>query len=177
MKTLFRATADFMAYVRRDLGRPHAFAHERVGFIAVRASAGYEHLVLLAERYYPVDDQDYVPDSTVGALIGQEALRKALEIALLQSVGMFHIHAHFFPGRLWFSRTDLREQIRFVPDFFSVCENMPHGALVLNHTDAAGRVWLSRMRIETIDEFDTVGAKVLVKPAPRSGGVDSTHDG
>ncbi len=173
MKTLFRATADFMARVRRDLQRPHAFAHERVGFIAIRATSGHEHLVLLAERYYPVDDQDYVPDSRVGALIGQEAIRKALEIALLQSVGMFHVHAHFLPGRLWFSRTDLREQMRFVPDFFSARENMPHGAIVLNHADAAGRVWLSRIRIEKIDEFDTVGAKVVVEPAPCSGAVDS----
>jgi hypothetical protein len=172
MKTLFRATADFIAQVRRDLERPHAFAHERVGFIAVRATAGHEHLVLLAERYYPVEDQDYVLDPTVGALIGQEALRKALEIALLQSVGMFHVHAHFFPGRLWFSPTDLREQLRFVPDFFSARENMPHGALVLNHTDAAGRVWLSRTKIETIDEFDTVGARVVVERGPGSGSVD-----
>lgn len=172
MKTLFRATADFMAHVRQDLDRPHAFAHERVGFIGVRATAGCEYLVLLAERYYPVDDQDYVPDSTVGALIGQEALRKALEIALLQSVGMFHVHAHFFPGRLWFSPTDLREQVRFVPDFFSARENMPHGALVVNHTDVTGRVWLSRTRIETIDEFDTIGTKVAVEPATSGGSVD-----
>ncbi|MBW4053711.1 MAG: hypothetical protein HIU85_20070 [Proteobacteria bacterium] len=172
MKTLFRATADFMAHVRRDLERPHAFAHERVGFIAVRAAAGHEHLVLLAERYYSVDDQDYVPDPTVGALIGQEALRKALEIALLKSVGMFHVHAHFFPGRLWFSPIDLREQTQFVPDFFSACGNMPHGALVLNHTDAAGRVWLSRTRIATIDEFNTVGTNVTVERALSSSGVD-----
>jgi hypothetical protein len=172
MKTLFRATTDFMTHVRRDLERPHVFAHERVGFIAVRATLGYEHLVLLAEQYYSVEDRDYVPDSTVGALIGQEALRKALEIALLRSVGMFHVHAHFFPGRLWFSRTDLQEQTRFVPDFFSVSENMPHGALVLNHTGAAGRVWLSRTGIEAIDEFDTVGAKVVVEPAPSGGSMD-----
>jgi len=172
MKTLFRATADFMAHVRRDLERPHAFAHERVGFIAVRATTGREHLVLLAERYHPVADEDYIRDDTVGALIGQEALRKALEVALLQSVGMFHVHAHFHPGKLWFSLTDLREQARFVPDFFSVRESMPHGALVLNHTDAAGRVWLSRTGISTIDEFDTIGAKVEVARGPSGPGTD-----
>jgi hypothetical protein len=170
MKTLFRATADFMANVRRDLARPHEFAHERVGFIAVRATAGHEHLVLLAERYYPVADQDYVRDSSVGARIGQEALRKALEIALLQSVGMFHVHAHFFPGRLWFSGIDLREQTRFVPDFFNVCDKMPHGALVLSRTEATGRVWRSKKSIRTIDEFDTVGAQVEVASSPASGG-------
>ncbi|MGH8291256.1 MAG: hypothetical protein ACREV7_20030 [Steroidobacteraceae bacterium] len=172
MKILFRATGDFMACVRRDLERPHPFAHERVGFIAVRATAGHGHLVLLAERYHPVADEEYVEDDTVGALIGQEALRKALEIALLQSVGILHVHAHFFHGRLWFSRTDLREQMRFVPDFFSVRENMPHGALVVNHTSAAGRVWLSRTAVQTIDEFDTVGDRVDVARGPSGPGID-----
>jgi len=162
MKTLFRATADFLANVRRDLARPHAFAHERVGFISVKATAAHSHLVLLAERYYPVADQDYLPSRTVGALIGPEALRKALEIALLQPVGIFHVHAHFFPGRLWFSMTDLSEQVRFVPDFFKIRDSMPHGALVLNDTEAAGRVWLSPTTIQPIDEFDTVGTTINV---------------
>ncbi len=173
MKTLFRATGDFMAQIRRDLARPHEFAEERVGFISVRATEGRDHLVLLAEQYFPIADGEYIHDSTVGARIGQEALRKALEIALLRSVGMFHVHAHFFSSRrLWFSGTDLREQVRFVPDFFNVCDKMPHGALVLDHYHAAGRVWLSKTDIRTIDEFDVVGTKINVGQGPMGDGLD-----
>ena len=172
MKTLFRATADFMRRVRDDLSRPHAFADERVGFIAVRVTAGAGHLVLLAENYYPVADHEYVPDASVGALIGQEALRKALEIALLQPVGIFHVHQHLFPGRLWFSPIDLREQLRFVPDFFKVRSNMPHGALVLSNTAAAGRLWLTPTEIHVINEFDTIGMRIDVQTTSDDGSVD-----
>src|SRR5882672_10469863 len=86
-RTVFRATSTFMSDMRKDLMRPHAFAHERVGFITVRAAMGAESLMMLAENYYPVADEDYLRDTSVGAMIGQEALRKALEIALLQRVG------------------------------------------------------------------------------------------
>jgi hypothetical protein len=71
----------------------------------VRAAQGQDHLVLLAQNYFPVADMDYLPDDTVGAMKGAEALRKALEIALLNPVGMFHVHIHMLGRRLWFSPT------------------------------------------------------------------------
>src|SRR5437660_5723305 len=114
MRILFRATEHFLADVRSDLMRPHRFAHERVGFISVRAAQAQNHLVLLAQNYFPVADADYLPDPTVGAMMGPEALRKALEIALLNPVGMFHVHMHMLGRRLWFSPTDLSEQLRYV---------------------------------------------------------------
>ena len=172
MGIVFRAMEDFMAHVRTDLERSHQFAHERVGFITVRPAQGHEHLVLLAEDYHPVDDRDYVKDPSVGAMMSQEALRKALEIALLNPVGMFHVHMHVFPGRLWFSRIDLSEQLKFVPDFFKVRSTMPHGALVLSPSSAAGRVWLNPRKIELITEFDTVGARVKRHRSRHDGSTD-----
>lgn len=172
MNIIFRATQDFMARVRTDLERAHAFAAERVGFITVRATSSKEQLVLLAHHYYPVADDDYLYDDSVGALIGQESFRKMLEIALLQPVGVFHVHQHLFPGRLWFSRVDLTEQVKFVPDFFKVRANMPHGALVLSPDAAAGRVWLAPNRIERIAEFNVIGAQMKVSRADDDGSVD-----
>ena len=178
MNVIFRASQDLMARVREDLGRPHAYAAERVGFITVRAAAASEHLVLLAQDYYPVADDDYLHDDSVGAMVGQEGLRKALEIALLNPVGVFHVHQHCFGGRLWFSRTDLREQHRYVPDFFKVQATMPHGAVVLGPRLAAGRVWLSANTITRIAEFNEVGAN-LISWRSRSDGstnADLTHE-
>lgn len=167
MKVLFRATEPFMTMVRRDLQRPHRFAHERIGFISVRAAAGAAHLVLLAEGYYPVADEDYVDDPRVGARIGQEALRKALNLALLSPVGMFHVHMHLLPARLWFSRLDLAEQLSFVPDFFKVRPDLPHGALVLSPQSMAGRAWRNGRDVQPIAEFNTVGAQLdLIRAAP-----------
>jgi hypothetical protein len=172
MGIVFRATENFLGHVRSDLTRKHPFAHERVGFIVVRAAQGLEHLVLLAQDYYPVADADYIPDSSVGAMLGQEAIRKALEIALLNPVGVFHVHMHDFPGRLWFSRVDLREQLKYVPDFFKVRSGMPHGAIVLSPYSAAGRVWLGPQEIVRIDEFDVVGARVKITRSSDDGSTD-----
>lgn len=168
----FRVTSSFIQEVRRDLSRPHAFAHERVGFITVRAASGADGLVLLAEKYYPVADGEYVRDNTVGAMIGQEALRKALELALLQGVGVFHAHMHFPSARLSFSSTDLREQAKFVPDFFKVCPQMPHGAVVLNDKALAGRIWTAPSHVKNIDEFNIVGTRSTVRRAAADGSTD-----
>ncbi|MGY3495929.1 hypothetical protein [Bradyrhizobium sp. USDA 4502] len=173
MKTIFKATDRFLEEVRRDLARPHPFAAERVGFISVRATTvGDDSLVLLAADYHPLADDEYVDDSTVGAMMGQEAIRKALEIALLRSVGMVHVHLHEHHGRPHFSRTDVREQLRFIPDFFKVRREMPHGAVVLSHDRANGRVWLDRDTIVDISEFDVVGRRLSIDVVRREGGVD-----
>lgn len=172
MNIVFRATDIFMAGVRADLVRAHAFAHERVGFISVRAAQGAGALTLVAESYYPVADGDYIPDHTVGAMVGQEGFRKALEIALLKRVGIFHVHMHTLPARLWFSTIDLREQLRFVPDFFKVRKEMPHGAIVLSPTSAAGRAWVSPAKIVPIAEFNVVGARAKIIRASGDGSVD-----
>jgi hypothetical protein len=157
MRTIFRATSDFLDGVRQDLERPHAFAAERVGFISVRAANAGENLLLLAHEYHPVDDGDYVNDQSVGAMMGQEAVRKALNIALLQSVGMIHVHMHGHRGLPGFSTIDLSEQLYFVPDFFKVRKGMPHGAVVLSHDKAAGRIWLNPKAISDIHEFNIIG--------------------
>jgi hypothetical protein len=138
--------------------RPHAFAAERLGFVSAKAAAIPDGMVLFAERYFPVADADYIPDDSVGAMMGQEAIRKALEIALLQKVGMFHIHLHDHRGMPRFSRTDLLEQPKFVPDFFKVRAELPHGAIVLSHDHAAGRVWLDDITVVSISEFIFAGA-------------------
>ncbi len=172
MNIIFRTTEDFMAEVRGDLERPHAFAHERVGFISVRAAEGRDNIVLIAEEYHPVADIDYLRDPTVGAMMGAEAIRKALELALLNRVGMFHVHMHTFPGRLWFSRIDLSEQLRFIPDFFTVQPKMPHGAIVLSPSSAAGRAWTSRDNIIRITEFNVVGNQTKIIRSAADGSTD-----
>jgi hypothetical protein len=167
MSVVFRVTEDFICAVRADLMRPHPFAHERVGFVAARAAQGQDHLVILAESYHPVDDHDYLPDPSVGAMMGQEALRKALDLALLNPVAVLHIHMHGEPpderpSYLWFSDIDLSEQLKFVPDFFKVRRGMPHGAIVLSPYSAAGRLWLSPDEIVPIAEFDIVGSRMTL---------------
>jgi hypothetical protein len=173
VKTIFRATDRFLADVRQDLARPHPFAAERVGFVSVRATAAGDHiLVLLAADYHPLADDEYVDDVTVGAMMGQEAIRKALELAMMRSVGMIHVHMHEHRGRPHFSKIDLREQIKFVPDFFKVRREMPHGAVVFSHDSANGRIWLDRDTIVNISEFNVVGRRLSIDVVRPGSGLD-----
>ena len=163
MNVIVRSTSQFLTEVRTDLLRPHPFAMERVGFISMKAANTPRSLVLLACGYYPVEDDDYLDDPTVGAMMGSEAIRKALNIALLQPVGMFHVHVHDHVGRPDFSYTDVREQFKFVPDFFKVGGQMPHGALVLSQNRTAGRVWLAPNAVIDISEFNSIGPQTVVE--------------
>ncbi|HEX7965322.1 MAG TPA: hypothetical protein VF651_06355 [Gammaproteobacteria bacterium] len=158
MRTIFRITDQMIGEIRRDLQRPHDFAAERVGFISVRADQTASNLLLIGEGYHPVADEEYVDDASVGAMMGQEAIRKALDIALLKPVGMFHVHLHSHRGRPRFSPTDVREQRKFVPDFFKVRPH-PHGAIVLSFNQQYGTVWMGPTRTTPISEFNIIGPR------------------
>jgi len=162
MNVIFRATREFIEHARVDLVRAHPFADERVAFISVRAAQAGGSLVILAESYHPVADEDYIDDDTVGAMMNQDAIRKALNLALLHPVGVFHIHMHDHVGVPEFSRTDVREQRKFVPDFFKVRRDMPHGALVLSKDRLAGSVWLAPLIVTGFDEYHVVGSPSVI---------------
>jgi hypothetical protein len=172
MRIVFRSTDRFLREIRQDLERSHPFAAERVGFISIRAASTRDTLLLLAEGYHPVADEDYLDDATVGAMMGQEAIRKALNIALMQPVGMIHVHMHEHRGRPDFSTTDRREQLKFVPDFFKVRPQMPHGAIVLSHNMASGRLWLNPATNVRISEFNTTGPHMTIDTGRPAGRVD-----
>lgn len=162
MKLVFRLPQDLHWEIQRDLSRRHAFAAERVGFLACAAAAlSNDGLLLLGDAYHPVADHHYLDDSSVGAMMGSDAIRTALQIAYNKNVSMFHVHRHEHPGRPRFSPVDLRESARFVPDFFKVRPAMPHGVLVLSHDSMAGMCWLpGRESYVPIDEFVVVGPQI-----------------
>lgn len=144
MKALFKITSQLRESILEDLSRSHPFAAERVGFISCRAATTPSGLLVLAANYHSVADEDYLPDLTVGAMMGPGAIRKALQLAYNSPSCMFHIHLHDHDGSPKFSTIDLRENAKFVPDFFNVQPSRPHGALVLSRTSAIGRYWMTR---------------------------------
>jgi len=162
MKVRFKTTVALLASVRIDLRRPHPFAHERVGFIAAGLSAAGEDVLVLARAYRPVADQDYLNDPSVGAMMGPEALRKALQWAMETGAALFHVHTHGGKGVPDFSGIDLRENPKFVPDFCKVASQAIHGAIVLSDNAARGQVWLGRDRPHTfVAQFTQVGAPIV----------------
>lgn len=167
MNVHFKIRADLLAHIRRDLARPHAFAYERVGFISAGISRiGSGSLMLLARAYHPVDDGDYLQDSSVGAMMGSDAIRKALQRTFQSGSVALHIHCHEHRGRPSFSGVDRRENAKFVPNFFNVAAHTAHGALLLSYDSAAGDLWLSRDAAPIpITRFSAIGAPLWLEGA------------
>lgn len=159
MKLLFRLNWSLRRTALEDLGRPHNFAFERVGFICGRAAAIADGLMIIAESYNKVDDDNYVRDSNVGARINGDAIRNALQLSLDKNAGLFHAHMHEHSGVPQPSRTDLAESRKFVPDFFNVTPTMPHGTLILSKDSAFGLCWLGKNNEpKVIDRIEFCGS-------------------
>jgi len=163
MSIQFKITYHLLKTIREDLERRHPFAFERVGFITAGVSAADGNLWVLARDYRPVNDGDYLRDKSVGAMIGPEAIRKALQCAMSERVSMFHVHSHGPCRTPRFSGIDLREQAKFVPNFFQIAPQCPHGALVLSDTSAYGHIWLAGDKsLTVIDRCVEVGAPIKI---------------
>lgn len=161
MSVCLKINRSLMEAIRRDLSRPHPFASERVGFISANLSSAADDLWILVRGYRPVANEDYLRDRSVGAMIGPEAIRKALQWAMSEGVAIFHVHTHCGTGVPDFSDTDLREQARFVPNFFQIAPQCPHGALVLSNNSGHGNIWLNcKKPYEAITRFVEVGAPI-----------------
>jgi hypothetical protein len=130
--------------IMRDLRRPHPHAGERVGFVSARFGNSLHGLIVLAHSFHPVSDEHYDVDHEVGARFNSAAVRAALQVALSDDVGMFHVHVHTHRGIPWPSDMDWSEWKKFVPDFWHVRPNLPHGALILSEDRINGWCWYPR---------------------------------
>ena len=143
MKARIKVPSAMLTTIRADLARPHQFAYERVGFLTAGAALfDGNGLLLLARDYRPVDDEDYVPDRSVGVKIGADAMRKALQAAYRPASTVLHIHTHGGLGRPHFSGVDRRSAADFIPSFFNPVPRMPHGIVVLSDDGANGLLWI-----------------------------------
>jgi hypothetical protein len=159
MKIDVRLSRKLLQDVFADLARPHPFASERVGFLACKlAEIKPRSVLVLPSRYLKVEDEDYLNDAGVGAMMGPAAIRKALQFAYNNNVAVFHVHMHDHYGRPWFSDIDLRETNNFIPDFWHVRPTFPHGALILSRNSLSGLCWMpGRKKPLRVSGFNIVG--------------------
>lgn len=159
MRILFKITKRLLGEVKAQLGRPHPFASERVGFLLCRVGLLEDGgVVVLSHILHTVADEDYLDDSSVGAMMGPDAIRKALQTSYSQQASMFHVHLHLHKGRPRFSRIDEEETAKFVPDFWNVQPDLPHGAIVFSEDSACGRCWIPGQEAPLeISQFAVVG--------------------
>jgi hypothetical protein len=163
MRTHFKISRKLLDEIRIDLSRPHSFAFERVGFITCRVGKLEEGgWVLLAANYNPVEDEDYVDDDSVGAMIGSAAIRKMMQRAYDEPYAVVHVHMHDHRGRSGPSITDAREMSKLIPNFWNVRRKFPHAAVILSRDSMSGTVWDPSTKAKfPIEDFTVVGTPML----------------
>jgi hypothetical protein len=168
MRAIFKIQRALLTSIHADLSRPHKFAAERVGFIACKVgSLPGDGLGVFAQSYLPVYDDHYEDDASVGAMLNGGAFREALQYSYRHQTGMFHVHRHEHRGCPRFSEVDLAESGKFIPDFWKVQSQIPHGALVLSHDSMHGRCWVPGNRVPSkFVEYVVVGFPTLTIREP-----------
>jgi len=158
MKIHFKMLRSQRDAILRGLLRPHEYAAERVGFVSCRFGRSDSSLMVLAHTFHPVLDEDYECDPSVGARMKSAAIRSALQVALSSDVGMFHVHVHDHRGLPGPSSVDWTEWQKFVPNFWHVRPQLPHGALILSRDRLSGWCWYpKRQQPIQIERFSMVG--------------------
>jgi hypothetical protein len=162
MRIIFKITESMLSSAVADLRRRHVFAAERVGFLLCRpARLPGNGIAVLAGGFRSVADEDYLNDPTAGATMGPDAIRKALQLSYRSGASMFHVHIHEHKGKPRFSGVDKHETGLFVPDFWHVQPELPHGAIVLSEDSAFGVCWLPNADQPTeITDFISVGVPI-----------------
>lgn len=162
MNIHFKLTSRQLQLVLSDLRRPHPHASERLGFLGCRVSQSTDGLLILGASYITVPDHQYVEDNDAGCVFDAQAMRVAMQHSLSHNESIFHVHLHGHKGIPSFSRTDLRESATYVPDFWHVTPQLPHGTLVLSLTHAAGLCWYpGRNNPLPITDVTAVGSQML----------------
>jgi hypothetical protein len=142
MRIQMKIQGSFLNHVKNDLRRPHEYAYERIGFIFVnKAIINGEDTMLLPSYYMTIPDDQYIPDSKVGARYNADAIRSVMQRVFDTGEGAIHVHEHspMFPA---FSRDDIENQKRLIPTFRNVGLKSIHGAILLTGEIIAGLCWL-----------------------------------
>lgn len=166
MTLFFRIPKRTYGDIRRDLARPHDYAAERVGFAKARlGTAEGQDRIILITGYAPVNDDHYIDDPSSGARIDSNAIRRAMEIILQESVGLLHVHIHDFPGSPRLGKMDRREIPRLVDTFRATGPQAPHGILLLSGDSFSCWVWLPGQGKALVPERATVvGMPLFIRP-------------
>ena len=116
--------------------------HEYVVFGLVSHSAQRGSTTLHLRQLIPLQESDYIPDTTHGAAWRGSAMFPVMEAAIERGLGIVIFHAHDHIGLPGLSRDDLQSADRLIPMFQKRVPTRPHGTVVISRTHASGLVWL-----------------------------------
>lgn len=163
MTTFLKIPRQIYQAMMADLVRPHSFAFERIGFCRVRiGNRDADTRLIFVVDYWPVQDDQYIPDDFAGARINSHAIRAALQTAMNTGDGVLHVHMHDFPGLPGFSLMDREEIPRIVKSLTFANADAPHGMLLLGRDLAAAEVIMPGANMLGVDRISVVGHPTTV---------------
>jgi hypothetical protein len=118
--------------MHEDVIREHAHAFERIGFLYTTSLLVDGNRLILAKRYVPVNDEDYIEDDSVGARINSNAIRKSMQTLLDNKEGCFHVHLHNHTGHPNPSLIDEEGIPGIVEGFGNISPKQAHGYIILS---------------------------------------------
>ena len=161
-----KLTAKLYEGILNDLRRPHEFAAERVGFCQVRQTQTNKGALLLVVGYWPVADEHYIPNPSIGARIGEQAITAAVHLAYQgrqTSTGVFHVHLHDHKGLPAMSRVDRSSIPQIVDGLQQTNANAPHGFIIFstNHAFACATTAQSKIILDEVNLISVIGPSLL----------------
>ena len=158
MNIIIRISRTLDTEIRNNLIRPHPFAMERIGFVSgVHSNIEHNECLIVLKKYYPIEDSDYIEDSTVGARINGNAIRKAMQLIMDTHEGMFHVHIHpfnYFPSM---SKTD---KIGIPPVIKSLCNvdrSVLTGCIIMSNSHQCAYVYVPDVGLITTNKIRVIG--------------------
>jgi hypothetical protein len=118
--------------------------------------------LLLAFKYQPIRDDQYLEDTTVGARFDGSCIHDAMQAALTEGSSVFHVHLHDHKGQPRLSGIDRKEMRQIMPCFANLCPDRLHGALVLSADSAFAQMWGIDLTREgqPADKLSLVGSRL-----------------
>ncbi|MBL7836735.1 MAG: ThiF family adenylyltransferase [Bacteroidetes bacterium] len=143
--------------VLNDLRRPHDYAYERVGFLFTKEICiQNKTFIVLATHYEPVKDENYIKDKSVGAHINSKAIREAMQIAMDNQYGCYHVHMHNHNGMPALSAIDKQGIPDVIRSFGNAIRGINHGLMIFSKDSVLCQVRIGN-RLVNSDVTSLVG--------------------
>src|ERR1035437_3292330 len=158
-KIILRIPNELYQIMIKDLKRPHLYAHERVGFLLSKSKTVNGNTIIVTFfDYTPVEDENYIDDSLVGAKINSAAIRNSMGKIIKNNCGVFHVHLHSFFGTPFPSKVDKKGIPPVVKCFYNTNPLQEHGFLIISKDSFYCEVIENTSKkFQKADQFSVVG--------------------
>lgn len=153
-----RLPSDLLATMRDNLAQDNPYGGERVGFLGADSTQWLDRADVYARTFQPVTPGGYLPSGPGAVVIGTPAIRSAIQFAMSEEIGVWHVHMHPWRGTPRPSHTDLAEIPRVLQAFHYAAPEYVHGMLIISPDSASAFAWIpTANKLQPADNIVEVG--------------------